>query len=65
MKNMRVFFYLSENFQNLELKFSIYLNRHVFLMIYILVLCLVVLSGTLIASLRTREPVNLFLFVGL
>ena len=29
MKNIRVF--LSENFQFLELKFSIYLNRRVFL----------------------------------
>ena len=31
MKNIRVFF-LSENFQFLELKFSIYLNRRVFVM---------------------------------
>ena len=31
MKNIRVFF-LSENFQFLEMKFSIYLNRHVFVM---------------------------------
>ena len=30
MKNIRVF--LSENFQFLEMKFSIYLNRHVFVM---------------------------------
>ena len=30
MKNIRVF--LSENFQFLELKFSIYLNRRVFVM---------------------------------
>ena len=30
MKNIRVF--LSENFQFLEVKFSIYLNRHVFVM---------------------------------
>ena len=29
MKNIRVFF-LSENFQFLEVKFSIYLNRRVF-----------------------------------
>ena len=31
MKNIRVF--LSENFQFLEVKFSIYLNRRVFIMI--------------------------------
>ena len=31
MKNVRVF--LSENFQFLELKFSIYLNRRVFVMV--------------------------------
>ena len=31
MKNIRV---LSENFQFLEVKFSIYLNRHVFVMIF-------------------------------
>ena len=31
MKNIRVF--LSENFQFLEVKFSIYLNRHVFVML--------------------------------
>ena len=31
MKNIRVF--LSENFQFLEVKFSLYLNRHVFVMI--------------------------------
>ena len=30
MKNIRVF--LTENFQFLEVKFSIYLNRHVFVM---------------------------------
>ena len=30
MKNIRVF--LSENFQVLEVKFSVYLNRHVFVM---------------------------------
>ena len=30
MNNIRVF--LSENFQCLEVKFSIYLNRHVFIM---------------------------------
>ena len=30
MKNIRVF--LSENFKVLEVKFSIYLNRHVFVM---------------------------------
>ena len=30
MKNIRVF--LSENFQFLEMEFSIYLNRHVFVM---------------------------------
>ena len=30
MKNIRVF--LSENFQFLEVKFSLYLNRHVFVM---------------------------------
>ena len=30
MKNIRVF--LSENFQFFEVKFSIYLNRHVFVM---------------------------------
>ena len=30
MKNIRVF--LSENFQFLEVKFCIYLNRHVFVM---------------------------------
>ena len=30
MKNIKVF--LSENFQFLEVKFSIYLNRHVFVM---------------------------------
>ena len=30
MKNVRVF--LSENFQFLEVKFSIYLDRHVFVM---------------------------------
>ena len=30
MKNIRVF--LSENFQFLEVKFTIYLNRHVFVM---------------------------------
>ena len=30
MKNMRVF--LSEKFQFLEVKFSLYLNRHVFVM---------------------------------
>ena len=30
MKNIR--FFLSENFQFLEVKFSIYLNRHVFVM---------------------------------
>ena len=28
--------FLSENFQSLEVKFSIYLNRHVFVMEYIL-----------------------------
>ena len=32
MKNIRVFF-LSENFQFLEAKFSIYLNRLVFVMV--------------------------------
>ena len=32
MKNIRVF--LSENFQFLEVKFSIYLNRHVYVMNY-------------------------------
>ena len=32
MKNVRVF--LSENFQFLEVKFSIYLNRRVFVMIF-------------------------------
>ena len=32
MKNIRVF--LSENFQFLEMKFSIYLNRRVFVMFY-------------------------------
>ena len=32
MKNIAVF--LSENFQFLEIKFSIYLNRHVFIMKY-------------------------------
>ena len=32
MKNIRVF--LSENFQFLEVKFSIYLNRRVFVMIF-------------------------------
>ena len=31
MKNIRLFF-LSENFQFLEVKFSMYLNRHVFVM---------------------------------
>ena len=31
MKNVRVF--LSENFQFLEVKFSMYLNRHVFVML--------------------------------
>ena len=31
MKNIRVF--LSENFQFLEVNFSIYLNRHVFVML--------------------------------
>ena len=31
MKNIRVF--LSEKFQFLEVKFSIYLNRHVFVMV--------------------------------
>ena len=34
MKNIRVFF-LSENFQFLEVKFSLYLNRHVFVMVAI------------------------------
>ena len=33
MKNIRVFF-LSENFQFLEVKFSIYLNRRVFVMAF-------------------------------
>ena len=33
MKNIRGF--LSENFQFLEVKFSIYLNRHVFVMLWI------------------------------
>ena len=33
MKNIRVF--LSENFQFLEVKFSIYLNRYVFVMVQI------------------------------
>ena len=33
MKNIRVF--LSENFQFLEVKFSIYLNRRVFVMILV------------------------------
>ena len=33
MKNIRVF--LSENFQFLEVKFSIYLNRRVFVMLEI------------------------------
>ena len=33
MKNIRVF--LSENFQFLEVRFSIYLNRHVFVMIHL------------------------------
>ena len=35
MKSIRVFlfcFFLSENFQYLEVKFSLYLNRRVFLM---------------------------------
>ena len=32
MKNIRVF--VSENFQFLEVKFSIYLNRRVFVMLY-------------------------------
>ena len=34
MKNIRVF--LSENFQFLEVKFSIYLNKHVFVMLFVL-----------------------------
>ena len=34
MKNIRVF--LTENFQFLEVKFSIYLNRRVFVMLYIM-----------------------------
>ena len=34
MKNIS-FFFLSENFQFLEVKFSIYLNRHVFVMFFL------------------------------
>ena len=38
MKNIR--FFLSENFQFLEVKFSVYLNRRVFVMsLYFLVIC--------------------------
>ena len=33
MKNIR--FFLSENFQFLEVKFSIYMNRRVFVMLYL------------------------------
>ena len=33
MKNIRVFFFLSENFQFLVVKFSVYLNRRVFVMV--------------------------------
>ena len=33
MKNIRVFF-LTENFQFLEVKFSIYLNRRIFVMVH-------------------------------
>ena len=32
MNNIRVFFFLSENLQFLEVKFSVYLNRRVFVM---------------------------------
>ena len=34
MKNIR--FFLSENFQFLEVKFSIYMNRRVFVMVFLL-----------------------------
>ena len=46
MKISEFFFFLSENFQFLEVKFSIYLNRHVFVMKWLLMctcnLCLYV-----------------------
>ena len=46
MKNIGVF--LSENFQFLEMKFSMYLNRHVFIMFTLLLLnmtCLVLANS--------------------
>ena len=46
MKNIRVF--LSENFQFLEVKFSIYLNRHVFVMLQSYAHCLSRLAHTCI-----------------
>ena len=40
MKNIRAF--LSENFQFLEVKFSVYLNRRVFVMLLNAALCLII-----------------------
>ena len=33
MKKLEFFFFFSENFHFLEVKFSVYLNRHVFVML--------------------------------
>ena len=43
MKNIRVF--LSEKLQFLEVKFSIYLNRCVFVMVYILLLYIIPINS--------------------
>ena len=43
MKNIR--FFLSENFQFLVVKFSVYLNRHVFVMQIVIITNLVVVSS--------------------
>ena len=50
MKNIRVF--LSEKFQFLEVKFSIHLNRHVFVM----------LEGTCCAGKQTRNHISCLSF---
>ena len=56
MKNIRVF--LSENFQFFEVKFSIYLNRHAFIM----VLSVTLATTYLIALLSFSYVIPLFPF---
>ena len=53
MKNIRVVF--SENFRFLEVKFSIYLNRRVFLMIWKMFFDLLDNNGMLSVLIRTAS----------